>query len=290
MTTDLTLYDKVIATRDTIAARLGGRTPVIGIILGSGLGAIAHAAEEPITVPYDDLAHVPRSTVPGHAGMFVFGRLAGMEAAIMSGRTHYYEGHELSELTVGVRTMVALGCKAILVTNAAGGIHAEYRPGDLMCITDHINMQWVNPLRGPPDERLGPRFLDMSLAYDRELRRLLAKEAEARKIRMHMGVYAAISGPSYETPAEIKALRALGADAVGMSTVHEVIAARHAGARVIGLSLISNLAAGIEDAALSHEEVTATANRVADRTIELLVGFLTKANKEITGTPKKKKV
>ncbi len=283
----LCLYDKVVATRDAIRARIGDRAPIIGLVLGSGLGGIATAAEDAVTIPYTEFEHIPRSTVPGHAGTFVFGRIAGVDVAIMNGRTHYYEGHDLADLTIGVRAMVMLGCKAILLTNAAGGIHTDHRPGDLMCITDHINMQWVNPLRGPADDRLGPRFLDMSLAYDRELRRLLAKEAVARKIKLHMGVYAAISGPSYETPAEIKAMRVMGADAVGMSTVHEAIASRHAGARVIGISLISNLAAGIEDAALSHEEVTATANRVADRTIDLLVGFLPKAAKELAKARKK---
>lgn len=280
------LYDKVAETRDSLRAHIGDRPVVFGLILGSGLGGIADAVDSPISVPYSALPHIPVSTVPGHAGKFVFGDIAGVPVAIMSGRSHFYEGHDIAELTIGVRSMIALGAQAILVTNAAGGIHTEYRPGDLMCITDHINLQWTNPLRGPGDERLGPRFLDMSLAYDRELRRLLAKEAELRKVKMHMGVYAAISGPSYETPAEIKAMRVLGADAVGMSTVHEVIAARHAGARVIGLSLISNLAAGIEDAPLSHAEVTATANSVSGSTIDLLLGFLPKAAAELTSARK----
>ncbi len=282
----LSLYDKVMATRDALRERIGDRSPVMALILGSGLGAIADAAEDAAVVSYDDLEHIPRSTVPGHAGQFVCGKIAGVECIIMSGRTHFYEGHDLSELTVGVRAMIALGARGVLVTNAAGGIHTEYRPGDLMCITDHMNLQWVNPLRGPNDDRLGQRFVDMSLAYDRELRRILAKEAAAKKLTLHMGVYAAISGPSYETPAEIKAMRTLGADAVGMSTVHEVIAARHQGARVIGVSLISNLAAGIEDAALSHEEVTLTANRTASRTIELLTAFIPKAAKELAKKPR----
>jgi len=212
----------------------------------------------------------------------VTGEVDGVQVAMMSGRTHYYEGHDLSELTIGVRAMIALGCKGLLVTNAAGGIHTEYRPGDLMCIADHINMQWQNPLRGPNDDRLGPRFLDMTLAYDRRLRKLLSREAAALKQTLHHGVYAAISGPSYETPAEIRMLRTIGADAIGMSTIHEVIAARHAGARVAGLSLISNLAAGIEDAALSHEEVTATAARVVDRSIELLHRFIPAAAEELS--------
>jgi len=255
--------------------------PVLGFILGSGLGRLTEALENPKEVPYGELPHIPQSTVPGHAGRFVTGTVAGVPVAMLSGRSHFYEGHDLSELTIGVRAMIALGCKGIVATNAAGGIHTEFRPGDLMCIRDHINMQWHNPLRGPPDERLGPRFLDMTLAYDRRLRRILHKRADALGIALHDGVYAAISGPSYETPAEIRMMRVIGADAVGMSTVHEVIAARHAGARVAGISLISNLAAGIEDAELSHEEVTAIAKRVVDTPINLLKSFIPHAAKEL---------
>ena len=269
MTSNLSLYDRVIATRDALFERTGSK-PLIGYVLGSGLGAFADAVEDPKYVPYSELEHVPQSTVPGHAGRFVAGRVGDVEVAVLAGRTHFYEGHSLRDLTIAARSLVALGCKAVVVTNAAGGIHTEYSPGDLMCIVDHINMQWTNPLRGPYDERLGPRFMDMSGAYDRKLRRLLHKVADHAKLPLHDGVYAAISGPSYETPAEIRMLRTIGANAVGMSTVHEVIAVRHAGARVVGVSLISNLAAGIEDAELSHEEVTATAEAVASSTVQLL--------------------
>ena len=276
----LSLYDKVMATRDTISERTGAK-PVFGVILGSGLGALAESLDDSQFVPYTDLEHIPRSTVPGHAGRMVMGKVGGIEIAVMSGRSHYYEGHSLSELTIGVRALVALGCRGVVVTNAAGGIRTDFHPGDLMCISDHMNLQWQNPLMGINDERLGPRFVDMTLAYDRRLRRILHKKAEARGTTLHDGVYAAISGPSYETPAEIRMLRAIGADAVGMSTVHEVIAARHAGARVCGMSLISNLAAGIEDAELSHAEVTATAKRSQGGTVQLLKDFLPAAAAEV---------
>lgn len=279
-TSTLSLYDRVMATRDQMYEKTKA-VPVLGMVLGSGLGRLTDSMTEPVAVPYAELEHIPQSTVPGHSGQFFTGKVGDVPVCMMSGRCHFYEGHPLSELTIGVRAMIALGAKAIIVTNAAGGIHTEYQPGDLMCIADHINLQWSNPLRGPHDERLGQRFVDMTLAYDRKLRRLMSRQAGRLKIDLHHGVYAAISGPSYETPAEIRMLRTMGADAVGMSTVHEVIAARHAGARVCGISLISNLAAGIEDSPLSHEEVTATANRVVANPIRLLKSFIPAAAKEL---------
>ena len=274
------LHDKVIATRDAMREKTGSK-PLIGFVLGSGLGAFAESLDDPRIVPYDELEHIPKSTVPGHAGRFVAGHVGDIEVAVLSGRAHYYEGIELSELTIAVRALVALGCRAVVVTNAAGGIHAEYRPGDLMVIVDHLNLHWVNPLRGPHDERLGPRFIDMSLAYDRRLRRVLHQTARSRKMNLHDGVYACVCGPSYETPAEIRMLRAIGADAVGMSTVYEVIAARHAGTRVVGLTLISNLAAGIGDKALSPSEVTETAGKVADATVQLLRDYVPAVAQEL---------
>ena len=273
MTTTLSLYDRVVATAATIREKTQCQ-PVLGIILGSGLGALADAVEDAQIISYEELPHVPKSTVKGHAGKFVCGTLDGVSVIVMSGRSHVYEGHSPADLTVGIRAMIELGAKTMVVTNAAGGIQAEFRPGDLMIISDHINLQGSNPLLGIYDERLGPHFLDMSLAYDRKLRRLMQKAASRLSINLHSGVYCGVLGPVYETPAEIRMLRSIGADAVGMSTVCEVIAARHAGARVVGLSLISNLAAGIEDAALSHDEVTATAGRVASRTVSLLREFI----------------
>ena len=280
-TKQLSLYDKVMETKNQIVDATGCK-PTMGVILGSGLGALAESLDNMRSVSYSDLPHIPKSTVPGHAGRFVAGFVDDVEIAVLAGRSHYYEGHDLSELTIGVRALAAMGCKGVLVTNAAGGIHSEYQPGDLMVIVDHINMQWNNPLRGPNDDRLGARFIDMTMAYDRRLRRILHKTAGEHKLNLHDGVYAAISGPSYETPAEIRMLRAIGADAIGMSTVHEVIAARHAGLRVVGITLVSNLAAGIEDAALSHEEVTATASSVAERTVRLLKAFIPKAAQELS--------
>jgi purine-nucleoside phosphorylase len=279
--TQLSLYDKVMDTRDRMAQATDCK-PVIGVILGSGLGALADSLDNSRSLSYADLPHIPKSTVPGHSGRFVAGEVDDVPVAVLAGRSHYYEGHDLAELTIGVRALIALGCRGIIVTNAAGGIHSEYRRGDLMVIMDHINMQWNNPLRGLNDERLGERFIDMTMAYDRKLRRLLHQTARSHSITLQNGVYACISGPTYETPAEIRMLRTVGADAIGMSTVHEVIAARHAGARVVGISLISNLAAGIEDAVLSHKEVTATAASVATKTVDLLKAFIPKAAAEVT--------
>jgi len=274
------LYDKVQETAATIQSKTECN-PLIGFVLGSGLGAFGGSLDNTRTISYTDLPHIPSSSVPGHAGQFVTGTVDGTEVAVLSGRSHFYEGHELSDLTVGVRALVALGCKALVITNAAGGIHAEYRPGDLMVIVDHLNLHWQNPLRGPNDERMGIRFLDMNQAYDRRLRRQLHVASRKQKLSLHEGVYACVSGPTYETPAEIRMLRALGADAVGMSSVYEVIAARHAGARTVGLSLISNLAAGIGDDALSHEEVTETAHSVAGTTVQLLKDFIPLAAQEL---------
>ena len=269
----LPLFDRVLGTCDVLRERTGCR-PRVGFVLGSGLGAFAGSVDDRQAVSYEALEHMPRSTVPGHSGNFVFGRVAGIEVAVMAGRAHYYEGHDLGDLTIGVRTLVALGCEAVVVTNAAGGIRPEFQPGDLMCLADHMNLQWQSPLRGPHDPRLGVRFLDMSQAYDPALREQLHVAAEALGIRLHDGVYAALTGPTYETPAEVRMLGILGADAIGMSTVYEVVAARHAGARVVGISLISNLAAGIQKTALSHAEVTETAAAVAGSTVQLLRDFV----------------
>lgn len=274
------LFDKVTETANSIREKTGAK-PVLGFILGSGLGDLTKTLENAQTVSYSELPHIPQSAVAGHAGSVVVGTVGGAQVAMLSGRSHYYEGHDMAELTIGVRALVALGCKGICVTNAAGGIRTEFSPGDLMAISDHINLQWINPLRGPHDERLGPRFTDMTQAYDRRLRRLLHKCADQLKLTLHEGVYAAISGPTYETPAEIRMMRAIGADAIGMSTVHEVMAARNAGARVVGISLISNLAAGIDDSPLSHEEVTATAKRVVQNPISLLQAFIPMAVAEL---------
>jgi len=236
--------------------------PVTGIVLGSGLGDFANSLDEAVAIPYSDIPHFKRVSVPGHAGRLVLGKAAGAPVAVLQGRYHYYEGHDIADVVFPVRVLARLGVRQVLLTNAAGGIGSHLAAGDLMLIRDHLNLMGVNPLHGENDERLGPRFPDMSLVYDAELREIVADDMKRMKIAVKSGVYAALSGPSYETPAEIQMLARLGADAVGMSTVPEAIAARHMGARVVAISCISNLAAGISKRPLSHEEVTATADRV----------------------------
>jgi purine-nucleoside phosphorylase len=235
------------------------REPRIALVLGSGLGAFADTLSDTVRVPYADVPDMPQSAVPGHAGNFVFGRSAGRELIAMQGRVHMYEGYSAEQVVMGVRLMIALGARTLLVTNAAGGIRPGSNPGQLMLIEDHLNLTGHNCLAGPNDARLGPRFPDMSDAYDPELRTLASAAAARLGISLTSGVYAGLLGPNYETPAEIRMLAGLGAHAVGMSTVQEVLAARHMGARVLGISCITNLAAGLSDHKLSHAEVEATA-------------------------------
>lgn len=248
------LYDRIEAAATWLDARLT-RRPRVALILGSGLGKLADDFQDAQSFPYKDIPEFPVSTVEGHAGQLVVGTIEGVEVVAMQGRFHYYEGWELEDVTLPVRVFKRLGCDTIFVTNSSGGINPDYRAGDLMLISDHINLTGVNPLRGHNDPRLGLRFPDMSAAYDRELRRLAIETARDLKQQLHIGVYAGVQGPSYETPAEISMLRRLGGDAVGMSTVPEVIVASHAGLRVLGISCITNAAAGISDTPLNHEEV-----------------------------------
>lgn len=250
--------------------------PKIGLILGSGLGVLADEIENAVYIPYGEIPGFPQSTVEGHAGRLVIGRLEGKEVIAMQGRFHYYEGYSLDLVTLPVRVMKKLGVEQILVTNAAGGINTRFSPGDLMIINDHINFTGRNPLIGPNDEQMGVRFPDMSQAYDAELRALAKEVAEELGISVQEGVYVGVVGPSYETPAEIRMLRTLGADAVGMSTVPEVIVAVHSGMKVLGISCISNMAAGILDKPLSHEEVVATAEQVKEKFLKLVKGILRK--------------
>ncbi|AKM19541.1 purine-nucleoside phosphorylase [Geobacillus stearothermophilus] len=255
--------------------------PAIGLILGSGLGVLAEEIEEAVRIPYEEIPGFPVSTVEGHAGRLVCGRLEGAAVVAMQGRFHYYEGYSLREVTFPVRVMKALGVRQLIVTNAAGGVNEQFRPGDLMIISDHINLLGTNPLIGPNDPELGPRFPDLTEAYSRRLRQL-AKEAAAKLgLRVQEGVYVANTGPSYETPAEIRMIRTLGGDAVGMSTVPEVIVARHGGMEVLGISCISNMAAGMSDAPLHHDEVVETAERVKTdflRFIKAIVAEMAKSN------------
>ncbi len=260
-----------------IRAKAPSAAPKVGIILGSGLGAFADALSGATAIPYSELPNFPLSGVPGHAGRLVMGSLGGEPIVAMQGRVHYYEGYSAQEVAFPARVLCAMGIKALVVTNAAGGINLNFQVGDLMAITDHLNLAGYNPLIGPNDPNLGPRFPDMSAAYDPKLRELLRQSASATGVAMREGIYACLSGPSYETPAEIRMLRTLGADAVGMSTVPEVIAAAHMGVRVAGISCITNLAAGIGAHKLSHEEVAETATRVRGTFQRLLERFLPEA-------------
>ncbi|WP_071460030.1 purine-nucleoside phosphorylase [Bacillus massilinigeriensis] len=239
-----------------------GEKPEVGLILGSGLGILAEEVENAIKIPYSDIPGFPVSTVEGHAGQFVFGDLEGIRVAVMQGRFHFYEGYEMKKVTFPVRVMKELGIEKLIVTNAAGGINESYSPGDLMLISDHINNMGTNPLLGPNDKKLGARFPDMSESYSKKLREEAKEVAAQLEIKVQEGVYVGNPGPVYETPAEIKMFRILGGDAVGMSTVPEVIVARHAGMEVLGISCISNMAAGILDQPLSHDEVIETTERV----------------------------
>ncbi|UCH93770.1 MAG: purine-nucleoside phosphorylase [Candidatus Aminicenantes bacterium] len=251
-------------------------SPEVGVVLGSGLGEFAEAVSEKTVISYESIPHFKKVSVVGHAGRLVLGKIESKIIVVMQGRYHFYEGHDIAEVVFPVRVLCRLGVKKLLLTNAAGGINPMLIPGDLMILRDHINMMGVNPLKGENDDRLGPRFPDMSHVYDEALIDIIAEGMQSRGMGVKKGVYAALSGPSYETPAEIKMLSVLGADAVGMSTVPEAIAARHMGAAVAGISCISNLAAGISKTPLSHREVTETANRVKDRFIKLLTTIMVK--------------
>jgi xanthosine phosphorylase len=248
--------------------------PKAVLILGSGLGPVADAIEGAIAIPYKDLPGFPRPTIAGHAGRLVLGRLGGVPVAAMQGRVHLYEGTTTDAMTGPLRLFRRMGAGTLIATNAAGGLRVDWPPGTLMAIADQINLTGRNPLTGPNDESVGPRFPDMTEAYDRKLRRAWKAAAKTVKVPLEEGVYLAVPGPSYETPAEIRAFRQLGADAVGMSTVMEVIAARHAGYRCAGLSIITNLAAGLSDAPLDHKEVVAAGRKGAARLVRLLAAFL----------------
>jgi inosine/guanosine/xanthosine phosphorylase family protein len=245
---------------DVVRAAAGDREPPrVGLVLGSGLGALADAVTDAVAIPYADLPGFPVGSVPGHAGRLVLGTLAGTPVVVLQGRAHLYEGIPVSDLAVPVRTVRALGAEAIVLTNAAGSLNPDNKPGSLMALTDHINLMGANPLTGVNDDAVGPRFVGLGDAYDDELRARLHDAAQAEGVRLAEGVYLAVSGPSFETPAEIRAFKVLGADAVGMSTVPEVIVARHCGLRVAAVSAITNLAEGLGDEVLTHEHTLASA-------------------------------
>ena len=256
-------------------------SPAAGIILGSGLNGLADRLERAVVIPYEEIPGFPVSKVPGHRARLVVGELPVQGEAIpvvaMQGRAHGYVGWGADDVAFGARVLCGLGVKLLLVTNAAGGVNPAFAPGDLVRIVDHLNLSGLNPLVGENDDRIGPRFPDLTDAYDPALGALLAQVAAERSIPLRAGVYACLLGPSYETPAEIRMLRALGADVVGMSTVPEVIAARHMGVRVVGISVVTNLAAGLSRRTLSHEEVAETAGRVEASLTTLVTGFLARA-------------
>ncbi len=262
------------AAADVIGAKAPGFRPHVALVLGTGIGALAEAIEDPVIIDYGELPGFPRAAVEGHAGRLVLGQLAGVALACMQGRAHLYEGHPAADLALPIRALSLAGCETLVLTNAAGSLNAEFLPGSLMMLTDHINMTGANPLVGANDERFGPRFPDMTVAYDRELRRRLADAATALGITLHEGVYLALLGPNFETPAEIRAFRALGADAVGMSTVPECLVGRHSGMRVAAISTLTNLAAGMTDEELSHAQSLAVGAEAAKDLGRLLPAFL----------------
>jgi purine-nucleoside phosphorylase len=265
---------RIIRARTTVEPR-------IAIVLGSGLGGFADDFEDAVGIPYEDIPGFVSSTAQGHAGRLVIGKIDGIPVLAMQGRVHYYEGYSLEEVTFPIRTFGLLGIKTLALTNAAGGINVQLTQGALMVISDHVNLMGVNPLRGPNDERFGPRFPDMSAVYAAELQELVIDEAKAIGVEVRRGIYGALTGPSYETPAEIHLLRNLGADAVGMSTVPEAIVARHMGLEVLGISCITNMAAGISDEPINHEEVMATGDRVRETFTELLRRVISAINSRV---------
>jgi purine-nucleoside phosphorylase len=272
----MTYFEQVTEAAEFLRKRLGALTPRIGIVLGSGLGAVADALTKAVKVPYSEIPHFPQSTVVGHSGRIVAGRLNGVAVAVMQGRVHFYEGYTPQQVTFPMRVLGALGIRAVVLTNAAGGIGAGYRQGQLVLLGDHINQMGWNPLCGPNEERFGYRpgaglrFFDMTEAYSKALRKLAHDAAQEEGFGLEEGVYLATSGPSFETPAEIRAFRTLGATLVGMSTVPETIVARHMGVQVVGISCVTNLAAGLSETHLSHEEVSETGRQVEQKLAGLL--------------------
>ncbi len=272
----MSLPSNVQQARAFIRARIG-ETPIdVGVILGSGLGAFGDALGSPQVIPYSEIPGMPGVTIAGHAGKLIIGSLGDRVVACLQGRAHAYEGHDMSTVTFGARLLAALPCPTVLLTNAAGGIHPSFQPGDFMLLTDHLNLMGRNPLVGPNDPSLGERFPDMSEVYSTEVRACGQAAASELGLELRSGVYAALLGPSYETPAEIRMLRTLGADAVGMSTVPEAIVLRHQHLRVGALSCITNLAAGISPHPLSHMEVEAVGKSSRDRLVALLTAWVRK--------------
>ena len=270
-------YERAQRAAEQIRSRANAR-PSVAIVLGSGLGAFADELTESTSLAYKEIAGFAQATVEGHAGRLVIGRAGEVPIAAMQGRFHFYEGYSLEDVTFPIRVLKLLGVRTLILTNAAGSLNTEFTPGSLMVISDHINLMGVNPLIGRNDERFGPRFPDLTSTYDPDLQSMVIEEATAMKIDMRRGVYAALTGPSYETPAEIHMVRTLGADAVGMSTVPEAIVARHMDMQVIGISCITNLAAGVSNRPVDHSQVIATGESVRTQFTELLRRVIAKLN------------
>jgi purine-nucleoside phosphorylase len=270
----MTLQEKIFAAAEFLRSRIPF-APEVGLVLGSGLGDFADTLEDAVRVPFADIPDFPQPTVEGHTGAFVFGKKQGKPVVALQGRLHYYEGFTQQELTLPIRVLAALGIRALILTNAAGGVNLNFRPGDLMLISDHINFSGNSPLIGPNLEAFGPRFPDASDLYSKVLRGRIQEEAEKNGICLREGVYAMYCGPNYETPAEIRMFRTLGADAVGMSTVPEALVAGHCGIPVVGISCITNMAAGVLPQKLSHQEVMETAAIVHDTFQKLLDVIIT---------------
>lgn len=285
----MSYYDQVAEAASHLQSRIAPLTPRVGIVLGSGLGAAAEAVSDAVAVPYGEIPHFPQSTVEGHSGRIVAGRLGGVPVAIMQGRVHSYEGYSPAQVTFPMRVLGALGLRAVILTNAAGGIAEGYRVGQLVALADHINFMGWNPLTGPNEARFGfapgtgLRFFDMTEAYSKRLRALAQEAAREDGMELAEGVYLATPGPSFETPAEIRAFRALGATLVGMSTVPETIVARHMGIEVLGLSCVTNLAAGLGSTLLSHQEVYDAGRLVEARLAALLTRLVPRISAIVSG-------
>jgi purine-nucleoside phosphorylase len=272
------LAEGIFERAEEAAAAIRGcitAVPRVAIVLGSGLGAFAEQLEHSFSIAYSAIPHFPHPAVEGHSGRLVIGTIAGTSVALMQGRVHTYEGYGLDAVTFPMRVLGRLGVATLVITNAAGGIRLDLKQGQLILLSDHINFTGLNPLTGPNDERLGPRFVDMTDAYSRRLRLLAHAVAARQGFDLGEGVYLGLSGPSYETPAEIKALRGLGADLVGMSTIHEVIVARHMGIEVLGISCVTNMAAGIHNQLITHQEVMRTGERAQAQLTHFLMALLT---------------
>ena len=268
------VYDRASEAARYIRAKAQGRAPRVAIVLGSGLGGVADAVSDPVEIPYEEIPHFPASTVQGHAGRLVLGTCGGAEVVAMKGRFHFYEGYPMDQVTLPIRAFAEMGIRSLVLTNAAGGAAPGFSPGDLMLITDHINLMGNNPLLGPNDDRLGPRFPDMTAVYTPEYQEAAREVAREAGVTLREGVYLALTGPTYETPAEVRMLRMLGADALGMSTVPEAIVARHSGMKIVAFSCITNVAAGMLEQEINHQEVMEVGKRAGAQLSELILRLL----------------